>query len=88
MDYFLFLFAYTQGMFQGPENGKRVVVQCKGCRENIPAPVESMPAQPVATRCPLCGEHRRYLPAEVFLGRLSHFMMRKPVRTADGRVGK
>jgi hypothetical protein len=74
-------------MFPGPESSKRVVVQCKGCRENIPAPVESMPAQPIAAKCPLCGAHRRYLPSEVFVGRLSHLMIRKPVRAADGRVG-
>jgi hypothetical protein len=73
-------------MFPGPESSKRVVVQCKGCGENIPAPVETMPSQPIAARCPLCHEHRRYLPSEVFLGRLSHLMIRKPVRTADGRV--
>jgi hypothetical protein len=85
--YFRFLFAYTVLMFPGPESSKLVVVQCKGCHENIPAPVEGMPAQPIATRCPLCHEHRRYLPSEVFLGRLSHLMIRKPVRTADGRVG-
>ena len=72
-------------MFPGPESSKLVVVECKGCHENIPAPVEGMPAQPIATRCPLCHEHRRYLPSEVFLGRLSHLMIRKPVRTADGR---
>jgi len=64
-----------------------VVVQCKSCHENIPAPVESMPAQPIAAKCPLCHEQRRYLPSEVFLGRLSHRMIRKPVRTADGRIG-
>jgi hypothetical protein len=74
-------------MFPGPDNSKLVVVQCKGCHENIPAPVEGMPAQPIAAKCPLCHEHRRYLPSEVFLGRLSHLMIRKPVRTADGRVG-
>jgi hypothetical protein len=72
-------------MFPGPESSKLVVVECKGCHENIPAPVESMPAQPIAAKCPLCHEHRRYLPSEVFLGRLSHLMIRKPVRTADGR---
>jgi hypothetical protein len=49
--------------------------------------VESVPAQPIAAKCPLCGAYRRYLPSEVFLGRLSHLMIRKPVRTADGRVG-
>ena len=75
-------------MFPGPESSKRVVVQCKGCGENIPAPVETMPSQPIAARCPLCHEHRRYLPSEVFLGRLSHLMIRKPVSTADGRVGR
>jgi hypothetical protein len=58
-------------MFPGPESSKRVVVQCKGCGENIPAPVETMPSQPVAARC-----------------RLSHLMIRKPVTTADGRVGR
>jgi hypothetical protein len=87
VDNFRFLFAYTVLMFPGPESSKLVVVQCKGCHENIPAPVEGMPAQPIAARCPLCHEHRRYLPSEVFLGRLSHLMIRKPVRTADGRVG-
>ena len=73
-------------MFPGPDASKRIVIQCKGCRENIPAPVESMPAQPIAAKCPIYGEHRQYLPSEVFLGRLSHLLMvRKPVRTADGR---
>ena len=86
---FAFCSPMLVSMFPGPESSKRVVVQCKGCRENIPAPVETMPAQPsrIAARCPLCGEHRRYLPSEVFLGRLSHLMIRKPVRTADGRAG-
>jgi hypothetical protein len=69
-------------MFPGAESQKRVVIRCKGCGENIPAPVESLPAQPVAAQCPLCGEHRGYLPSDVFLGRLSHLMMRKPVRTS------
>jgi len=44
-------------------------------------------AQLIAAKCPICGEHRRYLPSEVFLGRLSHLLMvRKPMRTADGRT--
>jgi hypothetical protein len=34
-----------------------------------------VPAQPIAARCPICGEHRRYLPSEVFLGRLSYLLM-------------
>jgi hypothetical protein len=79
-------FAYAVFMFQGAPNPLHVVIRCKGCGENIPAPVETMPAQPIAAKCPLCSEQRRYLPSEVFLGRLSHKLMRKPVRTADGRV--
>jgi hypothetical protein len=74
-------------MFPGPESSKRIVIHCKRCRENIPAPVESVLAQLIAAKCPICGEHRRYLPSEVFLGRLSHLLMvRKPMRTADGRT--
>jgi hypothetical protein len=84
---FRFSFAYN-AMFPGPESSKRVVIQCKACGENIPAPVELMPSQPIAAKCPLCHKHRRYLPSEVFLGRLSHLMIRKPVITADGRQGR
>lgn len=47
------------------------VIRCKGCGEDIPAPVETLPASWIAARCPLCGEHRRYLPTEVFQGRVS-----------------
>jgi hypothetical protein len=34
-------------MFQGPPSPHAFVVRCKGCKENIPAPVETMPAQPI-----------------------------------------
>ena len=72
-------------LFPAAESCHDFVVRCKGCSENIPAPVTTLPASWIAARCPLCGEHRRYLPSEVFQGRLSHQLMRKPVRTADGR---
>jgi hypothetical protein len=49
-----------------------VVVHRRGCAENSTAPVETMPSQPIATKCPLRREHRRYLPSEVFLGAGSH----------------
>jgi hypothetical protein len=48
------------------------VVACKGCHENIPAPVETLPDDWIVAACPLCGQKRRYLPAEIFQGRLSH----------------
>ena len=31
----------------------------------------------VAVTCPLCGEPRRYLPSEVFLGRPDQFVTRQ-----------
>jgi hypothetical protein len=51
-------------------------------------PVESVLAQPIATSCPLCGERRRYLPTEVFLGRLSHLLKegKKPALEGFKRI--
>jgi hypothetical protein len=39
--------------------------------ENIAAPVQTMPSSWIIASCPLCEEKRRYLPTEIFLGRLS-----------------
>lgn len=39
-----FLFAYAPGMFNVPDCRLcDYTVKCKGCHENIPAPVETMP---------------------------------------------
>jgi flavoprotein len=56
-------------------------VRCKVCGENVPAPVETMPSSWIIGKCPLCGECRYYLPSEVFRGRLSVRLHRKPVRS-------
>ena len=69
---FRLVFAYTVPMFQGPPSQSAFVIRCKGCRENIRAMVETLPASWIAVKCPLCGEHRRYLPTEVFQGRVSY----------------
>jgi hypothetical protein len=45
------------------------VVTCKRCRRDVPSGVREFPFQSIAVECPLCGELRRYLPSEVFLGR-------------------
>jgi hypothetical protein len=72
---FRFSFAMLIGMttsFHGPP--ARIhpfVITCKRCRQNIAAPVQSMPDSWIIHSCPLCGERRRYLPAEIFKGRLS-----------------
>ncbi len=57
----------------GPPAGRicDFVVRCKGCGENIPAPVGTLPDSWIVAQCALCGEKRRYLPAEIFRGRLS-----------------
>ena len=47
---------------------KQFVVSCKRCRREVPAGVSEFPFQPVAVNCPLCGEIRRYLPSEAYLG--------------------
>jgi hypothetical protein len=78
------LFAILISMFQGPQSWKDFVIRCKGCGENVPAMVETLPASWIAVKCPLCSEHRRYLPTEVFQGRVSYALIRKPVRSAQG----
>ena len=77
------LFAYTGPVWQLPQT--RIcdfTVQCKGCGENIPAPVMTMPDYWIIAECPLCGQRRSYLPPEIFRGRLSHLLLtRKPVKS-------
>jgi len=46
-------------------------LQCKGCRETIAAPVQTMPDSWIIATCPLCGGRRCYLPVELFQGTLS-----------------
>ena len=78
MDYFRFIFAYTGPVFNLPTSQLcNYTVRCKGCSENIPAPVQTMPDSWIITECSLCGSKRRYLPTEIFRGTLSHLL---PVR--------
>jgi len=73
-------------MFHGPTPEiHSFVVQCKGCGQNIPAPVETLPDSWIVAECPLCGGKRRYVPAEIFCGRLSPKLLAKPRCRADGR---
>lgn len=59
-------------------------VRCKGSGENIPVPVLTMPDTWVVTECPLCGVRRAYLPTDIFRGRLSYRLSKKPVRSETG----
>jgi hypothetical protein len=77
------VFAYTVSVWQLAQT--RIcdfTVRCKGCSENIPATVMTIPDTWIIAECPLCGERRSYLPPEIFRGRLSHLLLtRKPVKS-------
>jgi hypothetical protein len=77
------LFAYTDPVWQLPESHIcDYTVRCKGCGENIPAPVMTMPDTWIVAECPLCCQRRSYLPPEIFRGRLSHLLLtRKPPKS-------
>jgi len=64
-------------MFQGPSARKTFVVACKKCRRDVPTGVSDFPFQSIVVECPLCGEKRRYLPSEVFLGRADQLVNRQ-----------
>lgn len=56
-------------MFCCIPGNKYFVVTCKRCRRDVPSGVNKYPFQSIVVLCPLCGELRRYLPSEVFLGK-------------------
>ncbi len=62
--------------FPIPER-KQFVVTCKRCRRDLPAGVKEFPFQPIVVTCPLCGELRRYLPSEVYLGQSNRLVSRQ-----------
>lgn len=64
-------------MFQGPPARKTFVVACKKCRRDLPTGAAKFPFQSIVVECPLCGEKRRYLPSEVFLGRVDQLVNRQ-----------
>lgn len=71
------LFVYNASMFPAPSGRKTFVATCKRCRRDVPSGREDFPFQSVAVECPLCGELRRYLPSEVFLGRPDQLVTRQ-----------
>ena len=77
MDCVRYSFAYNVSMFPTPSGRKTFVITCKRCRRDVPSGREEFPFQSVAVECPLCGELRRYLPSEVFLGRPDQLVTRR-----------
>ncbi len=74
---FRHIFAYPLFMFQGPSTRKTFVVARKKCRQDVPTGVAEFPFQSIIVECALCGEKRRYLPSEVFLGRPDQLVARQ-----------
>jgi hypothetical protein len=75
---FLGLIAYAcSAMAFGIQERKLFVVECKQCRRDVPAGVSEFPFKSIIIPCPLCGEQRRYLPSEVYLGRPHHPVVRR-----------
>jgi hypothetical protein len=66
-----------------PPSRKFLVVECKGCRRDVPAGLTDPPSGYIAVRGVLCGEHRRYLPTQVGLGYPNHLV--KPVQSGVRR---
>jgi hypothetical protein len=61
-------------MFILPTNRTLFVVTCKRCRRDVPSGLTKFPFQSIVVDCPLCGEKRRYIPSEVFLGKPDHLV--------------
>ena len=74
VDHFRLFFAYNASMFQGPSGRKIFVAACKRCRRHVPIGLDQFPFQSIAVECYLCGEKRRYLPSEIFLGKPDHLV--------------
>jgi hypothetical protein len=68
-------------MFQGPDSAfSDFVIACKGCREHLAAGIQTMPDDWIIETCPFCLETRRYLPQEIFQGRISYKYAKLRVR--------
>jgi hypothetical protein len=74
---FRHIFSYPLFMFQGPSTRKTFVVACKKCRRDVPTGVAEFPFQSIIVECALCREKRRYLPSEIFLGRIDQMVTRQ-----------
>ncbi len=66
-----FIRLYSASMYHSQTALHPFVVTCRACGDNIPAPVETMPASWIIAECPTCEHHCGYLPSDIFQGRLS-----------------
>jgi hypothetical protein len=81
---FAFYSPILDSMFVGlPVRFCDFAITCKGCGECIPAPVETMPSSWIIAQCPLCNEKNQYLLPDIYRGKLSMKLTRKPVCSAE-----
>ena len=66
--------------FHGVPTRLALLVACKGCKRPISAGTRSIPDNPVAVLWPVCREHRRYRPSEIYEGRLPSELLREGQR--------
>lgn len=78
------MLASAAALFQGSNSRQVFVVKCKGCGENVPTGRVDFSFKSTIVACPLCHDTRRYLPSEVFKGRVSQQLIKKPIRSAPG----
>lgn len=64
---------------QGAVRREVFVVSCKRCQRRVPAGVTEFPRGNLVVECPLCGELRRYRPAEVYLDHPDALCLKKPI---------
>src|SRR5262252_8699934 len=89
VDIFAFCSPILAPVFPAPNSGLYpFAIVCKGCHQNIPAPVETVPDTWIIAECPVCGEKRRYLPSDIFQGRLSPELHAKPRRMGGEKWGR
>jgi hypothetical protein len=58
------------------------VIRCKGCETSVPAPVRTLPDTWIVVTCPVCGAREQYLSTEIFRGRVSFDLLKKPACSA------
>jgi hypothetical protein len=72
---FRLIFAYTTCMLQGPSHHHAFVLQ--GLPREHPCTRRDAALILDCCKCPLCGEHRRYLPDEIFQGNVSYLVAKQ-----------
>jgi hypothetical protein len=58
-------------------------VTYRGCGECVAAPIETTPSSWIIAQCPLCNGKNQCLPPDIYRGKLSMNLARKPASSAE-----